>query len=230
MLVLQPVAVVVFQQLLESREDIVVGYAAGEKLPVVESLAVLKQQPYVAGNDGILRLVFRVVLYFVAQAAHQGLYHLLLFGRHVERLVDAIVEEGVMFDSLFELGAMEQVGVKQKHPSREVHQLVVVLLAAYLARSHAYQRALLIVVVATAVFQAYHLVVGAHKNAVDVVVVETMPYGRHFVVINHTDERMAVGVSDPCAVVRRIVDFQNLCHSVWGDIELIFSCKYTKKF
>ena len=130
---------------------------------------------------------------------------------HVQRLVDAIVEKGVVADSFFERRAAQQVGMEQKRPPRNRYPLAVVLLAAHLPRGHAEQRSLVVVVAAAAVIEL-HADVIAQEKCVDAVVVQTVADGRHLGIVDDTDQRMPCRTSEVAAVVIDASNLQDFAH------------------
>ena len=113
---------------------------------------------------------------------------------------------------LLQCRALQQIGVEEQGPSRQVDQLTVVLLSPYLSGSHANDGSFLVVVFAATVGQVdVRLVV--KEDAIHTIVVQAMAYGRHFCIVNDADQRMCVRVSHPLAIVSYIPYFQNLAHN-----------------
>ena len=63
------------------------------------------------------------------------------------------------------------------------------------------------------------------ENAIYTITVQAMPYGRYFSVVDDTDQRMPVGMSEVAAVVAYVFYFHNLTH---GFLRFYFSMLYTK--
>ena len=113
---------------------------------------------------------------------------------------------------LLQCRALQQIGMEEQGPSRQLDQLAVVFLSSYLSGSHTNDGSFLVVVFSATVGQVdVRLVV--KEDAIHAIVVQAMAHGRHFCIVDDADQRMRVRVSHPLAIVAYIPYFQNLAHN-----------------
>ena len=207
---LELVLEIVAQQAVETDEDVGVLNLSGDELAVVEPLAEVERQLDVADEDGLLQLVGlpRELLPYLA---HQRDKEVVLLVGHVQGLVDAVVEEGILPDAPFEREAVQQVGMEQERPARNRHPLAVVLLAAHLPGSHAEQRPLVVIVLAAAIIEV-HAGIVPEEQPVHAVIVQAVAYGRHLGIVDDADQRVLLRASDVAAVIIHVPYLQYLAH------------------
>ena len=203
---------IVAEQAVEADEDVGVLNLAGDELAVVESLAEIECQFYVAHEDGVLKLV-RILAQFLTNLTHQGGKDVMLFVGHVQGFVDAVIEEGIFLDAPFQRETVQQVGVEQERPARQHHLLAVVLLAANLPGSYADDRPFLVIILAAAVCQVYLRLV-MEEDAVHAIIVQAVAYGRHLCIVDDADQRVLLLAAEVAGVVIDIPYFQYLAHIV----------------
>ncbi len=143
--------------LLEGREDVGVLLMARDELPVVEPLAVVKDELDAVGEDG-LRVLVDGLLHLEADGPEGVGEHLPLALAEVERLGGVVVEEMVVVDGLAQRSAVDKVR-REEEPLR-VRGAVLLLLghvdAHHLSGREAHDGALLVVVFLAAVVQGTH--------------------------------------------------------------------------
>ena len=204
--------VIITQQAVEFHEYIRVFQLSGNELSVVETLAEVQHQFYISHDNGVLEFV-GPFLKFVPDLPHQQDEYIVFFVGHVQGFIDTVIEKGVILYGLFQMGRVQQVGMKKQRPSRQHHLFAVILLPSYLAGSHADDGSFLVVVFAASVCQIYFRFI-VKEDSVHAVIVQAVTDGGHFRVIDDTDQRMAVGVPDIAAVIAYISYLHNLSHSI----------------
>ena len=213
---LEPILEIVAQQVVEADEDVGVLNLTGDELAVVETLAEVEHQLDIANEDGVLKLV-RPLTQLVAHLMHQRGKDVVFLVGHVQGLVDAVIEEGILLDVLLERKTVQQVGMEKQSPSRQHHLLAVVLLAAYLPGSHADYRTLLVIILAAAVCQVYLRLV-VEEDAVHAVIVQTMAHGRHLGIVYDADQGVLLFASEVATIIIDIPYFQYCAHAVCGQV------------
>ena len=88
---------IIAQQAVEADKNVGVLYLAGDELAVVETLAEIECQFYVAHEDGGLKLV-RILAQFLTNLAHQGGEDVVLLIGHVQGFVDTVIKERILLD------------------------------------------------------------------------------------------------------------------------------------
>ena len=144
-LALGPVAPEVDVELvLKAREHVVVGFAAGDELPVVEPHAIVEQQLYVAAYQRFAVLVDGTSEFHLNLVEAVGEY-LFLVVRQVQRLARGVVEKRILPYALSERRAPYEVGVEQQ-PAGVGFEVRHALYVHHLSRGEAGDGALLVVV------------------------------------------------------------------------------------
>ena len=166
---------IVAEQVVETDEDVGVLNLSGDELTVVKPLAEVERQFDVAHEDGVLKFV-GFLPKFLAHLAHQRDKGVVFLVGHMQGFVDAVIEEGIFLDTFFQRETVQQIGMEQECPACNRHPLVVVLLAANLSRSHAQQRAFVVIVFAAAIVQI-HIGIVPQEQSVHAVIVQAVAYG-----------------------------------------------------
>ena len=89
-------------------EDVMVLVLAGDELAVVEARGIVEQH-LDSIDDELARVAVDGVAQFVADALEAALYQRTLLLRQMQRLVDFVVEEGVVLDGAGQRRALQQV-------------------------------------------------------------------------------------------------------------------------
>ena len=139
-------------QILETGEDIAVDNLTCGKLAVIETEAMVEQDFYVGGDDAAAVLVDAVMQFFLylVETVENGLAFSL---GHVQGFVHFIGEERVFLHLAGKACATQQVGMEQQAIALGIGRFATVVDACYLTGSHKYQRAFLIIVLASSVSQ-----------------------------------------------------------------------------
>ena len=139
-------------QVLETSEDIAVDGLAGGKLTVVETEAMVEQYLDVGGDDAAAVLVDAVMQFFLylVETVKDGLAFSL---GHVQGFVHFIGKERVFLHLAGKACATQQVGMEQQAIALGIGRFATVVDACHLTGSHKYQRAFLIIILASSVSQ-----------------------------------------------------------------------------
>ena len=95
---LELVLEILTEQAVEADKNVGVLYLSGDELAVVETLAEVECQFYVAHEDGGLKLV-RFLSQFLANLTHQGRQNVVLLIGHVQGFVDTVIKERILLDT-----------------------------------------------------------------------------------------------------------------------------------
>ena len=125
---------IVVQQGFERTERILVLLFAGNKLPVIETDAIVEQQLDGRSDNQVAVAICLVIRFLVdfCQAVDDGL--LLLLGE-VQRFIGGIGEKSIILHMAAERRASQQVGMKQQTPARTGKSRSVGFMSEHLPRS-----------------------------------------------------------------------------------------------
>ena len=143
---------IVVQQGFERTERILVLLFAGNKLPVIETDAIVEQQLDGRSNNQVAVAICLVICLLIdfCQAVDDDL--LLLLGE-MQCYIGGIGEKSIILHMAAERCAPQQVGMEQQTPARTGESRPVGFMSEHLPRSEKHQRIFLKIVGASAIGQ-----------------------------------------------------------------------------